>query len=190
MRRLAAGALAILLAAGPSQDAAKIDALIKNLDHPDWVEQAKAAKDLAAIGRPAFDALGAAARSESPARRYWSGVIVEDISRRRGNAPAPATPPPAPQEVALAVPVTPGFAPGETDLGSVMFICNNPKHGDYECVLPLCRVCGKMKKFGYDYSAKCWRCSVCKREFPVAQMKCDRCGDPPGPRTRIRMKRN
>src|ERR1043166_8052729 len=90
----------------------------------------------------------------------------------------------------ISVPVTPGFAPGETDLGSVMFICNNPKHGDYECVLPLCRVCGKMKKFGYDYSAKCWRCSVCKREFPVAQMKCDRCGDPPGPRTRIRMKRN
>src|ERR1041384_2995947 len=73
MMRLAAGALAILLAAGPSQDAAKIDALIKNLDHPDWVEQAKAAKDLAAIGRPGFDALRDAASGPAGGRARGAG---------------------------------------------------------------------------------------------------------------------
>jgi hypothetical protein len=188
MMRTGWAALAILLAGGP-QDAARIQALVKQLDSADWVDQAKAAKELVSIGRPALTALSSVSSNESPAVRYWADTTSREIYRRTGGG-GPSAPPTAPQEVALSVPATPGFSPGENDLGSVMFICNNSKHGDYECVLPLCRVCGKMKKFAYDYSAKCWRCTVCKREFPVSSMKCDQCGDPPGPRTRIRMKRN
>ena len=203
MIRIVWGALALVLlaltegrearvegAVGP-QDKAKIQVLVKQLDSADWVEQARAAKELASIGKPSLEALSRVSSSDSSAVQYWADTVVRDIQRRTGG-PVPTTPPTGPQEVALAVPASAGFAPADTDLGSIVFTCQNAKHGEwgYECVLPLCRVCGKMKKFAYDYTAKCWRCSVCKREYPVSSMKCDQCGDPPGPKTRVKMKRN
>lgn len=187
MTKLALAALTLLLAAGP-QDAAKIGVLVKQLEAEDWVDQAKAAKELVLVGKPALEALGKAAIHDSPAVRYWSDTASREIFRRTGGG-GPTTPPTAPTAVPLSVPApNAGFAPGEDDIGSVMFICNNAKHGDYECVLSGCRVCGKMKKFAYDYTSKSFRCTICKREY--APIKCDRCGDLPGPRTRIRMKRH
>lgn len=182
MMRIALAALVLLPSARP-QDAAKVAGLVKQLGTDDWVEQAKAAKDLAQMGKPALEALGKAAMSDSPAVRYWADTVSREIFRRSGG-----TPQPIPREVPLAVPVTEGFAPSEDDIGSVMFICNNAKHGDYECVLSACRICGKMKKFAYDYTTRSFRCTICKREY--SPIKCDKCGEPPGPRTRIRMKRH
>lgn len=185
MMKIAMAALGALLAAG-SQDAAKIQGLVKQLGAEDWVEQARAAKDLVQIGKPAIDLLARAQTDASPAVRYWAETVSLEIWRKAGGTRP--SPPPVEAVVPLAVPASPGFSPAEDDMGSVMFICNNARHGDYECVLSICRACGKAKKFAYDYTSKTFRCTVCKRE--CAPIKCDRCGDAPGPRTRIRMKRH
>ena len=164
------------------QSAAQIKDLIKLLETEDWVDQAKAAKELARIGKPALDLL-AVTTSEAPSFRYWSDAIFRKV--------APATKPPEPAAKAPepAAPPDSGYMPEETDLGAVMFICNNASHGDYEVVLKLCPGCGKAKRFFYDYSLKpaAFRCQVCRKPFTA--VKCDRCGQPPGPRTRIRTKR-
>src|SRR5438876_8388357 len=120
MIRIAGAALAILLAAGP-QDTARIQGLVKQLDSVDWVDQAKAAKELVSAGKPALEALSKVSSNDPPAVRYWADTVSREIRRRTGES-APAAPPTGPQEVALSVPATPGFAPGENDLGSVMFI--------------------------------------------------------------------
>ena len=182
MTKIAMAALALLLAAD-AQDSTRIAGLVLQLGADDWVDQAKAAKELVGIGKPALEALGKAALHDSPAVRYWSDTVSREIFKRAGAPQVPAS-----KEVPLAVPVGEGFAPGEDDIGSVMFICNNSKHGDYECVLSSCRICGKQKKFAYDYSSKSFRCTICKREY--APIRCDKCGEAPGPCTRIRMKRH
>lgn len=188
----AALAAVLLLAADVPQDAARITGLVGKLDDPDWVEQARAAKELATIGRPVFDSLRAAAMSESPAKRYWSGVIVEEVFRReKGGAapvarpePAPAAPPSGGEEPAMM-----NFGQGENDIGSIMFICNNTKHGDYEVVLSRCPNCAKTKRFTIDYKipGKGFRCTVCGKQY--TDYKCDQCGVPPGPKTRVKLKR-
>lgn len=171
--------MAALLVPGPTgpQDATRISALVKQLSADDWVEQAKAAKELAGFGRPALDAVTDAAwKSNAPAIQYWSKQITEKVLSA---APAPAP---------AADPASASFAPEENDVGSVMFICNHPLHGDKEVVLSRCPTCAKTKRFAYDYNGPCFRCTVCKAKFTA--IKCDACGQPPGPRTRIRTKRH
>ncbi len=177
--------MAALLVPGSSgpQDAAKISGLVKQLSAEDWVEQARAAQELARIGRPALNAVTDAAwKSNAPSIQFWSKAITEKVL----GAGAPVVPAPAP----APEPAAASFAPEENDVGSVMFICNNAAHGDYEVVLSRCPTCAKVKRFAYDYNASpaCFRCTVCKAKF--AAVKCDRCGTPPGPRTRIRTKRH
>jgi hypothetical protein len=169
----------------PGQDP-RIESLIKRLDAEDWADQAQAAKELDRLGGAVLGPLGAAALGDAPGARYWAGVITDSIRRKAGKPATTKEPAPAPAPAMGAV--SPGFNPGEDDVGSVMFICNNAKHGDYEVVLSHCPTCAKAKKFSFDHDAKVFRCAVCKR--PYAPLKCNRCGDPPGPRTRVRMKRH
>lgn len=178
---LIAALLACFGAGGESQDPAHIPGLIRQLESEDWVEQAKAAKELDRLGPSALGSLAGAALSDSASVRYWVGTIADSISKRSGKGGAPAAAP-APE------PASAGFAPGDDDVGSIMFICNTAKHGDYEVVLSMCPTCAKAKRFAFDHTAKLFRCTICKRPYGV--VKCDRCGQPPGPRTRVRMKRH
>lgn len=180
-RELLASAAAMPSLRGKRQDASTIKSLIQQLEAEDWVDQAKAAKELARIGKPALDALSATS-SDAPSFRYWSDAIFRKVAPSKSPDPVAKAPEPAPAADS-------GFTPEETDMGGVMFICNNASHGDYEVVLKLCPACGKAKRFFYDYSLKpaAFRCSVCRKPFTA--VKCDRCGQPPGPRTRIRTKR-
>jgi predicted RNA-binding Zn-ribbon protein involved in translation (DUF1610 family) len=52
----------------------------------------------------------------------------------------------------------------------------------------MCTVCAKAKKFAFDHAAKAFRCTLCRKTYNP--LKCDRCGQAPGPRTRVRMKRH
>ncbi len=173
--------LACLATGNEGQDPSRISALIRQLESEDWVEQAKAAKELDRLGPSALGPLAGAAMSDSASVRYWVGTIADSISRKSGRSGAPAAAP-APEAVSA------GFAPGDDDVGSIMFICNTAKHGDYEVVLSMCPTCAKAKRFAFDHGAKVFRCTICKR--PYSPLKCDRCGQPPGPRTRVRMKRH
>jgi hypothetical protein len=184
MMRLAVGALAAFLAAGP-QDSAQIAALVKKLDSPDWVEQAQAAKELAKIGQPALGSLRAVMLSDSPSAKYWASAISEAIGRTSGPVTAP---PPAADPEPASTPNPRGFAPGANDMGSLVFICNNPSHDAYEVVFSRCLTCSKVKRFAYDYGADVYRCAVCKKTYEKKDLKCDRCGQPPAPRMGIRMK--
>ena len=181
----------LLVLMGASQDTARIDTLIRQLDDPDWVEQARAAKELATIGVPAFDALGKAAQSQSFSKRYWTSVVIEEVYRRGKGGAAPAAPVgPAPAPAPPAEPAAMNFGQGENDIGSIMFICNqNPKHDDYEVVLTRCPNCAKTKRFTIDYKipGKGFRCTVCGRQY--SDYKCDLCGNPPGLKTRVKLKR-
>jgi len=186
-------AAVLLVLAGAGQDQAKINGLVQRLDDPDWVEQAKAAKDLVAMGRTVFDGLRSATLSESTAKRYWANVIVEEIYRREKGGAAPVAPTPAPAtppaDTGSSEPAAMNFGQGENDLGSIMFICNNTKHGDYEVVLSRCPNCAKAKRFTIDYKipGKGFRCTVCGKQY--VDFKCDQCGVPPGPKTRVKLKR-
>jgi hypothetical protein len=172
MMKTALAACAVVFLGGP-QDAARIDQLVRQLEDPDWIEQAKAAKELSTFGIPAIDALGRTAPGPSGARRYWTSMIVEEIYRRGKGAAAPA---PAPVS---GEPAVMNFGQGENDIGSIVFICNNSRHGDYEVVLTRCPTCGKTKRFTIDYRipGKGFRCTVCGKQY--VEYKCDQCGDPP-----------
>ena len=177
--------LAFLLLAAPGsgpQDAAAIRALVTQLSAEDWVDQAKAAKELARIGAPALDHLAKVTEKDPPSVRYWAEQIRTSVT----NAPEPAAAP-APANA----PPPSGFTPDETDMGSILFICNNASHGDREVLISRCTTCAKAKRFFYDYSMSPagFRCGVCKTAYATSALKCDRCYLPPGPRTRIRTKR-
>ena len=176
----------LLLGIGRSQDSAQINALIKKLDSPDWVEQAQAAKDLAKIGQPALGALRAVMLSDSPSAKYWASMIAESASRGSSSAPAPA-PTPEP-EVISNTPNPKGFNPGPNDLGALVFVCNNAGHGPYEATFSRCLTCAKTKRFAYDYAADCYRCAVCKKAYARKDITCDKCGQPPQGRIPIRAK--
>jgi hypothetical protein len=184
MMRLAIAAMTALLAAGP-QDSARIADLVRKLDSPDWVEQAQAAKELAKIGQPVLGSLRAVMMSDSPSAKYWASLVSDAVVRNPG--PSTAPPPPSDPEPA-ATPNPRGFAPGASDLGSLVFICNNPSHDAYEVVFSRCLTCSKVKRFAYDYGADVYRCAVCKKTYEKKDLKCDRCGQPPAPRMGIRMK--
>jgi hypothetical protein len=176
----------VLPAAG--QDPGRISRLLEKLDDPDWVEQARAAKELSAIGQPVVDSLRQAALTESPAKRYWASMIADEIFRRDKGSAGAGTLPAAPSGPAPEVGMM-NFGQGENDLGSIMFICNNAKHGDYEVVLSRCPTCAKAKRFTVDYRLRPagFRCTVCGK--PYGDYKCDQCGSPPGSRTRVKLKR-
>jgi hypothetical protein len=182
-RELLASAAALPSVRVRPQDAATIKGLIQQLEADDWVDQAKAAKELARIGKPALDALSSTL-SEAPSFRYWSDAIFRKAAPAKAPAPAAKAPEPA-------APPDSGFNPGDDNVGNLMFVCNNPKHGDYEVVIKFCPSCGKSKRFFYDYEAQpaVYRCSVCRKVTPTTAMKCDKCGQPPGPRTRVRTRR-
>jgi hypothetical protein len=185
MMKLALGAV-LLLGIGRDQDSAQIQALVKKLDSPDWVEQAQAAKDLAKIGQPVLGSLRAVMLSDSPAAKYWASVISDSIGRGpSAAAPAPA---PAPEVEISNTPNPRGFNPGPNDLGPLAFVCNNAGHGPYEATFSRCLACAKTKRFAYDYGADCYRCAVCKRAYARKEIICDKCGQPPQGRIPIRSK--
>ena len=184
MMRAALAALIVIAHAG-TQDQAKIDALVKKLDSPDWVEQAQAAKELAKIGKPVLGALRAVMLSDSPSAKYWASMISDSM----GRTAAPADPAPSTTEAEIAASPNPkGFNPAANDLGSLVFACNNARHGPYEATFSRCLVCAKQKKFAFDYGADCYRCAVCKRAYTRKEIICDMCGQPPQGRIPIRAK--
>ena len=184
MMRAALAALIVITGAG-TQDQAKIDALVKKLDAPDWVEQAQAAKELAKIGKPVLGTLRAVMLSDSPSAKYWASMISDSL----GRTAAPVEPPPSASEAEIAATPNPkGFNPGANDLGSLVFACNNARHGPYEATFSRCLVCAKQKKFAYDYAADCYRCAVCKRAYARKEIVCEMCGQPPQGRIPIRAK--
>jgi hypothetical protein len=173
--------LCAALMAALYQDSAQIDALVKKLDSTDWVEQAQAAKELVKIGQPAMGALRAAVMSDSPSARYWASAIGEAVGRKSASIDAP-------EHEGPATPNPKGFNPGPNDLGSLVFVCNNPGHGPYEATFSRCLACAKTKRFAYDYSADCYRCAVCKRAYARKEITCEKCGQPPQGRIPIRAK--
>ena len=181
--------LALLLGPDqPPQDTAKIAGLIRRLESKDWVDQARAATELARIGKAVLTPLGATALSTSPAPKYWAARIKDVVS---GGAPAPA--PAAAAAAPKARPKQaeshdPTFDPGVNNIASVMFICNGPGHAPMEVILSRCLTCAKTRRFAYDHRAKCFRCSLCKMKFTA--IYCKTCRKPPAPRARIRMKRH
>ena len=183
MIRAALAALILLPGTPGPQDAAQIAALIKKLDSPDWVEQAQAAKELAKIGQPAAGPLRTVMLSDSPSAKYWASMISETLGRNPANVA-----PPAPEPELPSTPNPRGFAPGATDMGALVFVCNTPSHGPYEPVFSRCLTCGKTKRFAYDYGADCYRCAVCKKTYLRKEVTCDKCGQPPQGRIPIRMK--
>src|SRR4051812_39211846 len=122
MSRLMAGILALAMGAGMrEQDQAA--GLVKKLESDDWVEQAQAAKDLVKLGPPILNSLKPAVMSDSPSAKFWASQITEVLLHK--GVPAPALPLPVnPDPMELANPR--GFAPGATDMGSLVFVCNNP----------------------------------------------------------------
>jgi hypothetical protein len=184
MMRAALAALILLPGAG-TQDKAQIDALVKKLDSPDWVEQAQAAKELARIGQPVVGSLRAVMLSDSPSAKYWASVISESL----GRTPPPVAPSPSmPEPEYSSTPNPRGFAPGANDMGSLVFVCNSAGHGPYEPTFSRCLTCGKTKRFAFDYGADCYRCAVCKKAYIRKDVTCDKCGQPPQGRIPIRMK--
>ncbi len=176
--------IAILIGAGSSQDAARTADLIKKLDSEDWVEQARAAKDLVKLGPPVLEALRPVVMSDSPSAKYWASQISDAVLRK---VPPPTAPLPVdPEPVSVTNPK--GFAPGPNDMGALVFICNSAGHGHYEATFSRCVSCAKTKRFAYDYGADCYRCAVCKRAYARKDILCDRCGQPPAGRIPIRMK--
>lgn len=184
MMRVALAALLVLAGAG-TQDSAQITALVRKLDSPDWVEQAQAAKELAKIGRPVLGSLRAVMLSDSPSAKYWASAIAEAVARGSGAVSAPAA---APEPEVAATPNPKGFNPGANDVGTLVFVCNNPGHGPYEATFSRCLACAKTKRFAYDYSADCYRCAVCKRGYARKEITCEKCGQPPAGRIPIRAK--
>jgi hypothetical protein len=185
MLRLALASVLMITSAG-SQDAAQINALVKKLDSPDWVEQAQAAKDLAKIGQPVLGSLRAVMLSDSPSAKYWASVISEAIGR--GPAAAAPTPAPTAEPEISNTPNPKGFNPGPNDVGALVFVCNNAAHGPYEATFNRCLTCAKTKRFAYDYGADCYRCAVCKKAYARKEITCDKCGQPPQGRIPIRAK--
>lgn len=187
MIRLIACGLALLMGSG-WQDRARTADLVKKLDSDDWVEQAQAAKELVKMGPPVLDSLKPAVMSDSPSAKYWASMITEVLLHKQ--VPPPALPlPVAPgAEPEMAVPNPRGFAPGANDMGSLVFVCNNPSHGPYEATFARCETCSKMKRFAYDYGADVYRCAVCKKAYERKDIRCDRCGQSPAGRIPIRMK--
>ena len=184
MMRTALAALLLGFGVG-KQDSAQISALVKKLDSPDWVEQAQAAKELAKIGAPVLPSLRAVMLSDSPSAKYWASAINEALSR---NSAPGAEPPRSSEPEPASLPNPRGFAPGATDLGGLVFVCNNPGHGPYEAMFSRCLACAKTKRFAFDYGADCYRCAVCKRAYARKEIVCDKCGQPPAGRIPIRMK--
>jgi hypothetical protein len=182
MMRLAVGALAIFIGMG-TQDSSQIAGLVQKLNSDDWVEQAQAAKELSKIGRPALEALAGVMRTESESGRYWASIVSQSIMRNSGTAAAPAE-----AEPISNVPNPKGFAPGANDMGSLVFVCNNPGHGAYEATFSRCTACSKTKRFAYDYGSDCYRCAMCKKAYARNDIRCDKCGRPPAGRIPIRMK--
>jgi len=163
MMRAALAALIVITSAG-TQDQAKIDSLVKKLDSPDWVEQAQAAKELAKIGKPVLGALRAVMLSDSPSAKYWASMISDSL----GRTAAPADPAPATTESEIAATPNPkGFNPTANDLGSLVFACNNPRHGPYEATFSRCLVCAKQKKFASAHL-----------DIDLSKSRCTGCHDP------------
>ena len=180
----------LVLLFGPgevSQDTAKIAGLIRRLESTDWVDQARAATELARIGKRVLMPLGATALSPSPGPKYWAARIKEAIAGGK-KPPAPRRAAPVAPKKKPASSPDPTFDPGSNNVGSVMFICNGPGHAPREVILSRCLTCAKTKRFGYDYRGKCFRCSLCKMKFTA--IYCKVCRRPPGPRRKIRMKRH
>lgn len=183
MIRLILASLVVMLGAGP-QDPSRIADLVRKLDSADWVEQAQAAKGLAAIGKPALEPLAGVLRTESESGRYWASVVSQTILRNSGASAA--LPPSDPEPPPSTNPA--GFSPGANDMGSLVFICNNSAHEPYEVVFSRCLTCGKAKRFAYDYGLDGYRCAVCKKVYAKKDLRCDKCGQPPAPRMSVRMK--
>lgn len=177
----------LLLVSAPEQDP-RVASLIKQLSHQDWVEQAKAAKELRSLGNDALNPLAGAMLDDSPAVRYWAKTVREAI---KGGG-APATKPPAAKPAPVAkrrVPsVNPNFNPARTNQGVIVFICNDASHGKwgYEAVLDICPTCAKKNRFSVDHLTKVMRCAVCKVAF--TNLRCDKCGQPKHPRRPAKMR--
>jgi len=182
MIRLMSGLLAVVMGAG-MRDQQAAD-LVKKLDSEDWIGQAQAAKDLVKLGPPALEALRSAVMSDSPSAKYWASQISEVLLK---SVPPPSLPPAVNPEPG-GVPNPKGFAPGATDMGALVFVCNNPAHGAYEATFSRCTSCAKTKRFAYDYGADCYRCAVCKQAYARKDITCDKCGQPPAGRIPVRMK--
>jgi hypothetical protein len=184
MIRLMAGLLAVAMGAGTTQQNQAAD-LVKKLDSEDWVEQAQAAKELVKLGPPVLNALKPAVISDSPSAKFWASQITEVVLHT--GVPSPSVPLAVNPDPAES-PSPRGFAPGANDLGSLVFVCNNPSHGPYEATFARCGTCSKMKRFAYDYGADCYRCAVCRKAYERKDIRCDKCGQPPAGRIPIRMK--
>ena len=169
----------LLVSIEPPQETAKINGLLQRLKGADWMDQAKAATELRNIGDRALGPLAAAQLDNSPAVRYWAGAVSNAIKGRGETAPPPVAPRPQPVR-APRRDVNPAFNAASSDSGSVIFVCNNTRHGDYEVVISYCPVCAKRKRFSWDYSTKVIRCTVCKVAF--TKHECNRCGMKRNPR--------
>lgn len=165
----------------------EIQALIKRLGGPDWLDQAKAAVELRDLGDKVLGPLAAQALSDSASIRYWAGAITDAVKGK--GAPAAAPPPAAKAPEPAGKPVrdvNPNFNVSERDSGSLVFVCNNTRHGDYEVVVQYCPVCAKRKRFSFDYSTNKHRCGVCK--VAMVDLRCNLCGQPRNPRRPLQVR--
>ena len=172
----------LLISLDPPQENARIRGLLQRLKGSDWMDQAKAAVELRDIGDTALGPLAAAQMDSSPALRYWAAAISDAIKGKgkKVAAPAPVARSTPPARKSSRRDVNPSFKAASSDSGSVIFVCNNTRHGDYEVVISYCPVCAKRKRFSWDYSTKVIRCTVCKVAF--TNHECNRCGNKRNPR--------
>lgn len=101
-----------------------------------------------------------------------SVVLASGCSRKRPPKPKPK--PPAPK-VKVNKFKEMGYGPGNT--GGIMFVCNDPSHGEKEVVLHACPNCGKRDWF-LAYQNE-WYCYKCQKKVPKEYIKCNECGKPP-----------
>lgn len=97
---------------------------------------------------------------------------------RKPPAPPPAQPVEPPKQ---DIPIT------AKDTGAILFICS-ANHEEWEAIVDKCTNCRSNNDFYVDESINGFVCRACKQRFPNDKIVCDKCGAPPGPRTRVRIK--
>lgn len=72
------------------------------------------------------------------------------------------------------------------EVGAVMFVCNDAKHGDREAVLRTCPSCGVKNRFFQHPSKPAFYCFDCEQRLPESKIVCDSCGKSPSNPVRLK----
>jgi hypothetical protein len=109
-----------------------------------------------------------------------SMVVMAGCDKPKPRRPRPKPKPP--------VEPTPDSGITAAQTGAIAFACvDTSKHEEWEVVIDTCPSCGLKNYFFQDPGGKGFFCYRCKNRVPDDKFVCDRCGQPPT--TKIKLKR-